>query len=831
MLTRTPPSLPPGRRPVADRRPPWRPHAPSPPSRGTGGWPAQPGRRRVDLEATAALAILTLASAAGLFRIFAGRSWVGPVAATIVVTHAALWVMRRRSLPTAVAGPAGLVVVVLMVMWTVLGQDTAYGFPGPHAWSAFSSAIARLNQDFATTIPPVPPSHGFVVLAAGGGGLVAVLGDFMAFRWRSPLIGTLPGLAAFIACCAAGAGPGRGWTVGAEVGAVCVFLLVERSAAATGQIWFAGVRSGAPGWAAGAGLAGALLALVAAVGLTPTLAGRDGVGALGWRSGAGIGGGERIVPNPIVSLQTRLLQLSNTPVFAVDSSVPSYWRLTSLDTFNGVTWTATGAYRGFDTRLPGSAPTPAGTRTVRATFQIQQLDSVWLPEQFNPVAVRGGGHVSYDPASGSLITSSPTSNGMTYTVDSVQYLDTLSPAELESAPPVGNSPALSSDLELPAAVDGSITQLAASLTAGRTSEYDKALAIQNYLRGPQFTYTLNPPAESNGSDSSALYQFLFVTRQGYCQQFAGAYAVLARAAGLPTRLAVGFSTGDPLPGGEFQVHDRDAHTWPEVYFGPRYGWLPFEPTPGFSVPGTSSYAGTSGSGNGQPTSPTTTVAPSSAGSTPAVNKGGTPTTRTHSATTSPSRNHSNGSASFPVWVGALAAVPAALVLWMGTAIGGREWLRRRRRRRAKASGPAAEILELWHEVCLDLHWAGIDGRPAETDDELAQRATTALATPAKTPGWARPGPLVAVPAAADGPIIALAGLARRAAFAPSVPPELVAGSRVLAAEIHARLFDRASTAERLRHWLVPRPGWWARSTLFLRPGERRGGGRRPGMGS
>ena len=82
------------------------------------------------------------------------------------------------------------------------------------------------------------------------------------------------------------------------------------------------------------------------------------------------------------------------------------------------------------------------------------------------------------------------------------------------------------------------------------------------------------------SSADPLTGFLFDTHAGFCQQFAGAFAVLARLDGLPTRVAVGFTTGGLGRRGVYRVRGADAHTWPEVYFGPTVGWVSFEPTPG-----------------------------------------------------------------------------------------------------------------------------------------------------------------------------------------------------------------------------------------------------------
>jgi transglutaminase-like putative cysteine protease len=114
--------------------------------------------------------------------------------------------------------------------------------------------------------------------------------------------------------------------------------------------------------------------------------------------------------------------------------------------------------------------------------------------------------------------------------------------------------------------------------AGATNPYDKAVAIETFLRGVLFHYTLTPPVPTDlGTDP--LDYFLFTSRQGYCQYFATAMADMLRSLGIPVRLVNGYGPGNaPLnSSGVWTVRDSDAHTWPEVFF-PTYGWIPFEPT-------------------------------------------------------------------------------------------------------------------------------------------------------------------------------------------------------------------------------------------------------------
>jgi len=114
--------------------------------------------------------------------------------------------------------------------------------------------------------------------------------------------------------------------------------------------------------------------------------------------------------------------------------------------------------------------------------------------------------------------------------------------------------------------------------AGATNPYDEATAIQNFLRDPQnFTYTLTPPQTPAGRDP--LDFFLFSSHKGYCEFFASAMGDMLRSLGIPTRLVNGFGPGAfDATTNSWVVRGEDAHTWVESYF-PNYGWIPFEPTP------------------------------------------------------------------------------------------------------------------------------------------------------------------------------------------------------------------------------------------------------------
>ncbi|MCA1726667.1 MAG: transglutaminase domain-containing protein, partial [Actinobacteria bacterium] len=124
-----------------------------------------------------------------------------------------------------------------------------------------------------------------------------------------------------------------------------------------------------------------------------------------------------------------------------------------------------------------------------------------------------------------------------------------------------------------------VRELATEITGGAANGYDKAIAVQDWLRA-NTRYNLNiPPYDP---DADPLDTFLFEQKEGYCEAIASAMAVLLRAVGVPTRLAVGFGPGERnVFTGYFEVAEKDAHAWVEVYH-PAVGWVPYDPT--FGVP-------------------------------------------------------------------------------------------------------------------------------------------------------------------------------------------------------------------------------------------------------
>jgi transglutaminase-like putative cysteine protease len=126
-------------------------------------------------------------------------------------------------------------------------------------------------------------------------------------------------------------------------------------------------------------------------------------------------------------------------------------------------------------------------------------------------------------------------------------------------------------------IDSGLYEQARRVVGNTRSEYGATLALETWLRSSGgFTYTTHPP--QSGADP--LRDFVLQTKHGYCQHFAGAMALMLRYLGIPARVAEGFVSGTyDAKAHTWTVTDHDAHAWVEVWF-PRYGWLPFDPTPG-----------------------------------------------------------------------------------------------------------------------------------------------------------------------------------------------------------------------------------------------------------
>ncbi|NGP62214.1 transglutaminase domain-containing protein [Paenibacillus thiaminolyticus] len=299
-------------------------------------------------------------------------------------------------------------------------------------------------------------------------------------------------------------------------------------------------------------------------------------------------------------------QMDYQPVMTVTSEARGYWRGEAKDIYTGQGWVDARREERLEPMSLGErfeaddAPSKRiQTKEIIQTVQIQS-DQVY-PVLFGMYSVAAveeleGGELDGLSWNGRESEVRYVGRGaarypISYTI--VSHIPIVSEQELRAVPP-SEAPD-SAYLQLPDRLPARVVDLARSLTEGETNNYDKAKKIEQYLR-TQFTYT-NVPNISKRTSDDFVDGFLFEIKEGYCDYFSTSMAVMLRSVGVPTRWVKGYAPGaregadrpmmtgsfDPDEGGRFRVTNADAHSWVEVYMG-EYGWVSFEPTPGFSMP-------------------------------------------------------------------------------------------------------------------------------------------------------------------------------------------------------------------------------------------------------
>jgi transglutaminase-like putative cysteine protease len=697
-----------------------RPEAGSGPVRGRPAPPAPPPPPEAELLVVAevALASVTVAAVLALGHLFADGSFLAPVLAFALLGHGLAALCRRLDASSATTTAAGVAGLVLGVSWYLLPETTAFGLPTMASLTAAGEHLTAALEAFREASVPAPVVPGFVLAGVVGVWLIAFTADTAAFRARAPVEAAVPGATLFVFGAALAEGP-LAATVPFLLALLAHWLASRALQQAALPTWLAGdARAGSRALLrAGAGLA--VLSVAVAVLLAPGLPGVDADAAISWRGGDRDGSGSRVTVSPLVDIRTRIVDQADVEVFTVASDQRSYWRLTSLETFDGRIWSSSGQYRPARGALEPAVPAEmAHATTTTQEFRVGDLASIWLPAAFEPVAVDGA-TARYDGDSGSLLTEEETVSGLEYRVTS--RIKDLEAAPLTAAPNVAPSELRDTYTALPEGFSLSVQQLAAEVAGDpNLGQYERALRLQEHFRDGSFTYDIEVEP---GHGGDALERFLFETRRGYCEQYAGAYAAMARAVGLPARVAVGFTPGELEDDGRFHVRGLHGHAWPEVFLA-GYGWVAFEPTPGRGIPGAEPYTGVpEQQASAEEAAGATTVPPTTA--PPAGPAGGAPTTL-------PDLFPELGGGGVPADDGSLlarAARPLLVVagvavavplLWAAVVALAVGW--RRARRRAAAETTGQRIGAAWAEVVEELARAGTPRHPWETPVEFARRA-------------------------------------------------------------------------------------------------------------
>ena len=352
-----------------------------------------------------------------------------------------------------------------------------------------------------------------------------------------------------------------------------------------------------------------------------------------------------------------------------------YWKVETLDAFDGARWRRSGAPPGPAGRyeLP---PDPDPRFFERIEVTIRSLRSDLAVGAGTTLGVTGAGATARSADGTVRLTGERLEEGDSYTaatyvpdpsVERMRDAPSALPPEMRAytaltlppgtaAPPGGQ--VVSTGLRgrpggLDTAVEerwrtspyAGVQRLAARLAPAGVSTYEAVRSVESHLRS-EYAYTERPPRRRH-----PLASFLLEDRRGYCQQFSGAMALMLRMRGIPARVAGGFAPGAlDRDTGEHRVRDLDAHSWVEVFF-PDIGWVPFDPTPAASPAESQSATDLSPSAAGGGTS-------DSRGGRPPADTGGTFTGAEGPSPDAPARDRSAVGVNAAWWV----AAPVGLAL-------------------------------------------------------------------------------------------------------------------------------------------------------------------------
>lgn len=752
------------------------------------------------------LLAVTLAAVVGMSRLFDGGGWLAPLAVSAMAGHAMAAVLRRLGLSLGVTAILMTVGAALVTTWMSYWSTTVLGIPTADTWSAVRVDLDSAWVLYQDVVAPAPVETGFIVVSSLAIWCVAYIADWAAFRLWVPFEATLPAGTLFLFTALLGADGGRMRSVGVYAAALLAFLLLHRLTRQDNtSYWVAENRPAGHRFMLRAGTALGVLAVAAGSVIGPSLPGADSPGVFDPRE-INDHDDPRVTISPLVDIRSRLVDQSAVEVFQVRATRPAYWRLTSLERFDGRIWSSSGSYGKADSHLPEAVDLDIPTEGIEQSFSIGALAAIWLPGAYEPRSFDGPGlDVRYDEDSATLIVdnSLPSSDGLQYRVESESPRPTAQ--DLEGA---GNDVPRQINERftgLPVDFSPEVGRLALDLTASANGPYAKALALQNHLR--TFSYDLNV---DSGHSTNDLERFLFETRRGYCEQFAGAFAAMARVVGLAARVAVGFTPGEPDPAepGLYRVKGEHAHAWPEVFLAGA-GWVAFEPTPGRGIPAAEGYTGVPESqvAPGDPTTATTrstapapgsagsseTTVPSEPGPAPVEGSSESGDSGADAGDSLIQRYGVDPASRVAPWVlGAVAlyalAVPLALQM-------------HRRRRRARAKTVNDRIALAWREAAEEAALVGFTERPSETFPERS--ANLILALPP-----------------ADGAATALVRALEVAQYsAGGAGPTDAKAATEAAIRIGGLVHQAATRRALIRRWFDPRPqlrAWWRGRRLARR---------------
>ncbi len=526
-----------------------------------------------DLGATLAVAAFSLVVAAGFARVFSGWGFMQDLAIVVAVGHGLGLAFRRMSLTAWIAVPLSAVALAWLVALIHYPDTMTWGMVTSRTWELLRFEMLDVREQFRFAVAPVIYDGGWDVLAAIGIALAVLLADVFAFRADARAETLVPGGVLFVFVGAVGDERLR-------VGLTVVLVAVGVMTTAVLRAYHAPVnrRTGPVPlrrlWPAAVAIAIVVAATAGYLG--PRLPGAD---AAPLYDTHGSTGQSTEIVSPLVDIRSRLTNRSDVPLFEVEASFPRYWRSSALPEFDGVTW-------GFpdqeiESADAGLTVSADGATELRQTIEIRALEGTLVPAAADPIQTSPPGELGWLARTATLVARDDLRPGDRFVV--VSAVPEFEEEALAATSNVGPGDSLYT--ELPEGFPAAVEAEARARTAGARSGLEAARLLQAWFQR-EFDYSLEV---QRGHGTSAVESFLR-NRVGYCEQFAGTFAAMMRTLGYPTRVAVGYTSGEEVAPGRFVVRGKNAHAWPEVWFD-GIGWVLFEPTPGRGAPGAENYTG------------------------------------------------------------------------------------------------------------------------------------------------------------------------------------------------------------------------------------------------
>ena len=528
--------------------------------------PAVATSRTVGLPATLALTALTAVTAVGLRSVFSDWSYLGPILVVGVGLHLIAALLRLLKTPLWAALPVMMLTALELLALAYYPGSLGGPFATRHTLELLGDDLAFVLDQFATAVAPVPSGDGFAPITAATLGLCAVLADTFAFRALGRVESVIPTGALFIFTAALDDHQHRILAAAAWVAVALLTVALLRFAAEGAEATWMGARR--------LTLVAALPAIALTIGITtvaasavsPHLPGAGEEPLLDTRNGKS---SVTEVLSPLVDIRAELVERGDTELFTVDSSAGGhYWRVIGLPKFDGSQWTPPDEDL---ERMSGQSAdiVVAGDLVVQHVV-IAAMGGPLVPAAYHPTQVSTDDVLWAGDSDSLVLSGRDLSKGDE--IDIVSLIPNPTTDLLRSA--TTDNPPSPIYLQLPEGMPETVGNTAAEVTVGAASPFDQALALQGWFRD-EFTYDIDVRLDNS---ADAIEAFLN-ERRGFCQQFAGTFAVMARTLNLPARVAVGFTPGDLGSDGLYHVYGRHAHAWPEVWFD-GVGWVAFEPTPG-----------------------------------------------------------------------------------------------------------------------------------------------------------------------------------------------------------------------------------------------------------